>query len=73
MDVDEQTKRKLLAEVKRTSEETRMQRVRMQEAAAERATAVQAAMDAGLPRQEIADAAGVNRNILYRLSKDDQN
>ena len=40
---------------------------RISEAARERALAVQAAMDAGVPRQEIADAAGVHRVNVYKL------
>jgi len=67
MDVDEQTKRKLLAEVKRTSEESRSAAAAAERTAAERAAAVRAAMESGVPRQEIADAAGMHRNNIYRL------
>ncbi|QPK82302.1 hypothetical protein G7Y41_06945 [Schaalia sp. ZJ405] len=67
MFVDEQEKRRLLAEVKRTSEESRAASEAAERAAAERAAAVQAAMDSGVPRQEIADAAGMHRNNIYRL------
>lgn len=63
----------LLAAVRATSEETRARRVLMQEAAAARAQAVQAAMEAGIAREKIAQAAGVHRNLLYRLTKDTQN
>lgn len=70
MSVDEQTKRKLLAEVRRTSEQTRALRVQMQDSAAERARAVQSAMEAGIARAQIAEAAGVTRQILYRIASE---
>lgn len=69
--MNEEEARRLLAEVRRTSEISRVETERarkiMADAAAQRATAVQVALDAGIPRQEIADAAGTDRNNLYRL------
>lgn len=37
------------------------------DAAEQRAVAVKAALEAGVPRQKIADAAGTHRNKLYRI------
>ena len=65
--VTEDEKRELLEAVTRASEETRVARARMLEASRARTEAVQAALDAGIPRQRIADAAGTHRNNLYRL------
>ncbi|AYD90830.1 hypothetical protein D5R93_05810 [Actinomyces lilanjuaniae] len=48
-------------------QETERARQIMAEAADVRAGAVQAALDAGIPRQEIATAAGTDRNNLYRI------
>jgi DNA invertase Pin-like site-specific DNA recombinase len=42
-----------------------------QEARRIRRESVRAAMDAGVPRQEIADAAGVHRNLIYRIADSD--
>lgn len=69
--MSEEEKRRLLAAVRQTSEESRVATERaqaaMKRAAKERANAVQEALDAGLPRQEIAEAAGTHKNILYRI------
>ncbi|MCD4549697.1 hypothetical protein [Schaalia sp. lx-260] len=70
MSVNEQEKRRLLAEVKRTSEKTRALNAQVLDAAAERAAAVRAALDAGIPRQEIATSAGVARTMIYRIAAD---
>ncbi|WP_280410514.1 hypothetical protein [Nocardia asiatica] len=52
-------------ESRRVKEETD----RMNAAAAEaRRAAIAAALDAGIPREDIAAAASVNRNLLYRLA-----
>lgn len=69
--MDETEARRLLDAVARTSEASRRETERarriMADAAAARAQAVQAALDAGVPRQRIADAAGTDRNNLYRI------
>lgn len=71
MSVDDVTKRELLAAVKQASDQSRRETERarkiMADAARARADAVQAALDAGVPRREIADAAGTDRNNLYRI------
>ncbi|MCD4557197.1 hypothetical protein [Schaalia sp. lx-100] len=67
MIVDDAEKRRLLAEVEKASEESRAAYEKAEHVAARRAAAVRAAMDAGVPRQEIADAAGIHRNNVYRL------
>ncbi|WP_315134700.1 hypothetical protein [uncultured Actinomyces sp.] len=67
----EDEERRLLEAVRRASEASRSETERarriMADAAAARALAVQAAMDAGIPRQRIAEAAGTDRNNLYRI------
>ncbi|EEH66186.1 hypothetical protein HMPREF0058_0973 [Actinomyces urogenitalis DSM 15434] len=62
MDVDEQTKRKLLADLRASAREIARAKSRRKEA-------VQAALDAGLPRQEIADALGMHRNSVYAITR----
>lgn len=68
MNVDEKTKREILARVKQTSEGARQLQVEMQNAAEARADAVRMALDAGIPRSEIAKAAGVARTMIYRIA-----
>lgn len=62
----------LLRAVRDTSEESRQVREAanrmMAEALERRKAAVLAALDAGLPRESIAQEAGVNRNLLYRIA-----
>lgn len=69
MSVDDVTKRRLLAEAVEATREAAEMRAAADAASARRRAAVQAAMDAGLPRQEIADAIGVHRNVLYQILK----
>ncbi|WP_172121450.1 helix-turn-helix domain-containing protein [Actinomyces faecalis] len=69
MSVDEVTKRRLLAEAREATREAADLRAQADAASARRREAVQAAMDAGLPRQEIADAIGVHRSVLYQILK----
>lgn len=60
--------RRLLAAVRKASAETQQAHAVMMAASASRARAVQAALDAGLPRAEIAEAAGVARTMIYRIA-----
>ena len=69
MDVDENTKRRLLEEVKTATEDAARLRAQADAASGRRRAAVQAAMDAGIPRQEIADAIGAHRNVIYQILK----
>lgn len=59
---------RLLARVRCTSEASRLAQARMLEVSQERAAAVRDALDAGLPRKEIAEAAGVARTAVYRIA-----
>ncbi|NKY60346.1 hypothetical protein HGA15_30270 [Nocardia flavorosea] len=63
---------RLLREVKATSDRSRDAKEEanriVREAAEARGNAVQAALDAGLPRELIAVSAGVHRNLLYRIA-----
>ena len=72
--MDEDETRRLLDAVRQASEESRaaaaearVAMARSRAAREARSAAVQAAMEAGVPRQRIADAAGTHRNALYRL------
>ncbi|MBV7292378.1 hypothetical protein [Corynebacterium sp. TAE3-ERU16] len=67
--MDDVEKQRLLAEVRRASEESRNAKKIVQERAAARAAAIEAAIEAGIRRQEIADAAGTHRNLLYKITK----
>ena len=71
MRVDEDEARRLLAAVKAASEETRRTQDAMMVASADRSDAVRAALDAGIPRSLIADAAGVARTMIYRIASED--
>lgn len=65
--MDETEARRLLDAVETTSASVQSTHALLMEQAAARALAVQSAMDAGIPRQQIADAAGVHRNVLYQI------
>lgn len=69
MKVSEAEAKRLLAAVKKASERSRRAHEASISTAQERAAAVRAAMDAGIPRDEIAEAAGVKRTGLYRLTE----
>ena len=60
MNVTEAEARRLLAAVRRASGAMDSARTRRDEA-------IRAAMRAGVPRQQIADAAGLERTMLYRI------
>ena len=60
MDVDEDTRRRLLDAALREQADA---------ASARRREAVRACMDAGIPRQQIADAIGAHRNVIYQILK----
>ena len=69
MDVDEDTRRRLLDAVRQATAEAAALRERADAASARRREAVQACMDAGIPRQQIADAIGAHRNVIYQILK----
>lgn len=58
--------RRLLAAVRKAS-------ASLERARTDRDKAIKAAMAAGVARQEIADAAGLERSRLYKLLKERQN
>lgn len=66
--MDEQKKQELLARVRVLSERARELQRESAEVASERALAVQNAMEFGVPREEIAKAAGVVRTAIYRIA-----
>ena len=68
MNVTEAEARRLLAAVKKTSEKSRAAQAAMVDASQARADAVSAALDAGIPRERIAEAAGVARTMIYRIA-----
>ena len=63
--------RRLLAAAKEASERARVSRARADADSAARRRAVQACMDAGIPRQQIADALGVSRQMVYIITSPD--
>lgn len=67
MDVDEDTRRRLLDAARQATTEAAALREQADAASARRREAVQACMDAGIPRQQIADAIGAHRSVIYRL------
>lgn len=66
--MDEKKKQELLARVRVLSERSRELQRESAEVASERALAVQEAMELGVPREEIAKAAGVVRTAIYRIA-----
>ena len=64
----EEEAKRLLAAVRQASEATRAAHAAMLDISAERAEAVSAALDAGIPREQIAEAAGVARTMIYRIA-----
>ena len=66
--MSESEARELLAAVRKASEQTQQAHAAMMEASASRAVAVREALDAGLPREQIAEAAGVARTMIYRIA-----
>ena len=70
--MDEDEARRLLAAVRSTSDRTRSARATLSAEAAERSRAVRAALDAGIPRQQIADAAAVVRTKVYKLAAESE-
>ena len=67
--MDEETKRRLLDAASQATREAAELRAQADAASARRREAVRAAMDAGIPRQEIAEAIGAHRNVLYQILK----
>lgn len=59
--MDEQQAKELLAAVKKAADGMKRER-------AARDAAIIAAMEAGVPRQRIADAAEVDRTLLYKIT-----
>ncbi|EJZ85328.1 hypothetical protein QP400_06400 [Winkia sp. UMB3158] len=62
--MDEKAKRELLAEVRKTAKGLSL-------AKSARKEAVMAALEAEVPRQEIADALQMHRNSIYRIISED--
>lgn len=67
--MDEDEKRELLEAARRATREAAELREQADAASARRREAVQACMDAGIPRQQIAEAIGTHRNVLYQILK----
>ena len=65
--MDEDEKRELLEAVRQATREAAELREQADAASARRREAVQTAMDAGIPRQQIAEALGAHRSVIYRL------
>lgn len=66
---EDDEERRLLEAVRRATVEAAELRERADAASARRREAVQAAMDAGVPRARIAEAAGTHRSVLYQILK----
>ena len=64
---EDDEERRLLEAVRRATAEAAELRERADAASARRREAVQAAMDAGVPRQRIAEALGAHRSVIYRI------
>lgn len=67
--MDEDETRRLLDAARVANEAVRQAQEAMAVAAVERADAVRACMEAGIPRARIAEILGVDRSILYRLTR----
>lgn len=67
--VDEALKRRLIADAVKASRAAARARSEADLLSAERRAAIRAAMDAGVPRQELADSLGVRRETLYEITK----
>lgn len=65
--MDERTKRELIAAAVEATRAAADARAHADELSAVRRDAIRRAMDAGVPRQELADAVGVNRVTLYEI------
>lgn len=65
--MDEDETRRLLDAVRQATREAAELREQADAASARRREAVQACMDAGIPRQQIAEALGAHRSVIYRL------
>lgn len=66
--MDRQTKDQLLAEIRAASSEVLEARDTLLAAASRRGELVRQALAEDLPRQEIAEAAGVARTAVYRIA-----
>ncbi|MFE5290314.1 hypothetical protein ACFRAQ_35640 [Nocardia sp. NPDC056611] len=71
MDVTSEEAQKLLDRVVEATERAQRSREVADHDSTLRREAVEAAMEAGLPRDQIAAAAGVHRNVLYQIVKQD--
>lgn len=69
--VSPEEEERLLSAVKAATEAAEQLRAQADAASGQRRDAVQAAMDAGIQRDAIAQAAGVHRNVLYQIIKRD--
>lgn len=72
MDLTPDEVKQLLDAVREATERAESSRARADLDSALRREAVEAAMEAGLPRDQIAKAAGVHRNVLYQIVKPDR-
>ena len=68
--MDEDETRRLLDAVRQASERTQAAHAEMMAASSERSEAVRAALEAGVPRARIAEAAGA-RTMIYRIASPD--
>ncbi|WP_205317781.1 hypothetical protein [Nocardia farcinica] len=69
MDVDAEEAERLLAAVRDATRRAKESRAKADEDSALRRVAVAKAMMAGVPRDAIAEAAEVHRNVLYQIVK----
>lgn len=60
---------RLLREAKLAGDAVEHARDALGDAGERRRRAIQAAMDAGIPRAEIADALGIRREVIYQILK----
>ena len=67
--MDEAQKRKLIDDAVKASEKAASARATADSLSAARRAAIKSAMDAGVPRQELADALNVRRETLYEIAK----
>ena len=66
--MSEEEEQALLAEIQRVSERSRELHNEVLDVASLRGELVRRAMDAGIPRNDIAKAAGVARTNIYKLA-----
>lgn len=67
--MSEEEAAQLLAAARLATDRAAASRATADADSAERRRAVQACMDAGIPRQEIADAIGAHISVVYRITR----